>query len=266
MNLEQILADKTTFADGIELTIGSEKVNLGQLRELSATQQRSLSEKISGAERREREAEDISLKAGNLLAELEKAREGLVAQRSTKNETTDDDFDKEEFWSPVRKRFSDRDTKIDQALKGIEALSKSVEKAATIWANERWQSQYEKVSPRLKKVEAYKDWDQKKVLDYATERKILDDYGFPSIERTVLELTKANDIEQIKKEAFEAGKKSAEQRKRLDMQPRPSSATGGRQPADKSAVAEIGLEGLGDDAMNDPELMEMFAEIRGDVQ
>ena len=53
MTLEQILADPKTFADGIELTIGTEKVNLGQLRELSATQQRQLSEKIAGADKRE---------------------------------------------------------------------------------------------------------------------------------------------------------------------------------------------------------------------
>jgi hypothetical protein len=263
-NLQDILNDKNTFTDNIELTIGTEKVTLGQLRELSATQQRNLSEKISGADRREQEARDTAMKAANLLSELEKAREVLTAQRTVT--PTDDDFEKEEFWAPVRKRLSEPNKKIEEALQRLDSLAKSVERAATIWAQERWQGQFEKSSPRLKKVDAYKDWDYKKVLDYATERKIVDDYGFPSIERTVAELTKANEIDTIKKEAFEAGKKSAEQRKRLDTQPRPSSASGGKQPADKSAVAEIGLEGLGDDAMNDPELMDMFAQISGETQ
>lgn len=264
MTLQEILADSKTFADGIELTIGTEKVNLGQLRDLSATQQRQLSEKISGADRREQEARDTAMKAATLLSELEKARETLNAQKTVT--PTDDDFDKEEFWGPVRKRFSERDKKLEDAIKGLENLSKSVERAATIWAQERWQNQFKEVAPRLKKVDQYKDWDFKRVLDYATERKIVDDYGFPSIERTVAELTKANEIDTIKKEAFEAGKKAAEQRRRLDNQPRPSSATGGKIKADESAVEKFGLEGLGDDAMNDPELMEMFAQIQGEPQ
>ena len=264
--IQAIFNDRTTFTDTMELSIGDKKFTLGDLRGLSARQQQQVAEKISGADRREAEARDTAMKAANLLSELEKAREGLIAQRT--QVPTEDDFDKEEFWGPVRKRFSDRDAKIDQALKGIESLSKSVERAATIWAQERWQGQFKEVSPRLKKVDAYKDWDFKKVLDYATERKIVDDYGFPSVERAVLELTKANDIEQIKKEAYAEGMKAAKQKNRLDNQPRPSSASGGRQPADKSAVAEIGLEGLGDDAINDPELMEMFAQIQngGEVQ
>ena len=33
-NLQDILNDKNTFTDNIELTIGTEKVTLGQLREL----------------------------------------------------------------------------------------------------------------------------------------------------------------------------------------------------------------------------------------
>jgi hypothetical protein len=260
MTLQEILADPKTFADGIEMTIGNEKVNLGQLRELSANQQRQLSEKIAGAESRESIARDTATKAANLLAELQTARDNLQAQKTTP--PTDDDFDKEEFWSPVRKRFSDRDTKIDQAIKGIETLSNQVKNAAAIWFKDRTRSQYEKVSGRLKKVDAYKDWDADKVLGYATEHRIVDEDGMPSVEKAILELTKANDIETIKKEAYAEGMKAAKQKGRLDAQPRPSSATGGRQPVDKSAVAEIGLEGLGDDAMNDPELMEMFSEIQ----
>jgi hypothetical protein len=31
-------------------------------------------------------------------------------------------------------------------------------------------------------------------------------------------------------------------------------------------VAEVGLEGLGDDAVNDPDLMEMFAQIQGNSE
>jgi hypothetical protein len=266
MNLEQILQDKSTFTDNIELTIGTEKVTLGQLRDLSSKQQKEISDKIAGADRREAEARDTAMKAANLLSELEKARETLTAKRE--QPPTPDDFEKEEFWSPVRARLATEQKEREELKKSLDGISKSLERAATIWAQERWQGQYKEVAPRLKKVEQYKDWDYKKVLDYATEHRVMDEYGFPSIEKTVMELTKANDIETIRKEAYEKGKNDAAKRNRLDSQPRPSSASGGRQPADKSAVQEVGLEGLGDDAMNDPELMEMFAQIQngGEVQ
>lgn len=259
MTLEQILSDKKTFTDDIELTIGTEKVNLGQLRDLSATQQRQLSEKLAGADRRETEARDTALKAANLLAELETARTKLVEAK--KEPTTDDDFDKEEFWGPVRKRLSERDTKIDQALKGIEALTKSVTQAATIWAEDRWQSQFEKNAPRLKKVEAYKDWDYTKVRDYAATNKLLDGHGFPSVEKAIAELTKANDLDTIRKEAYEKGLKEGKTNARLESMPRPSSASGGKPSKGKSSVEEFGLEGLGDDVAGDAELMEQLAQV-----
>jgi hypothetical protein len=264
--IQAIFNDKTTFTDTMELTIGDKKFTLGDLRGLSDSQQRQVAEKIAGADRREAEARDTATKAANLLAELETARTKLVEQKT--KPATDDDFDKEEFWGPVRKRFTERDEKIDQAIKGLDALTKSVTQAATIWAEDRWQAQFEKNAPRLKKVDQYKDWDYAKVRDYAAQQKLLDNHGFPSVEKAILELTKASDIDTIRKEAYAEGMKAAKQRNRLDNQPRPSSATGGKQPADKSAVAEMGLEGLGDDAMNDPELMEMFAQIQngGEVQ
>lgn len=259
MTLQEILNDKNTFADNIEMTIGNEKVTLGGLRELSANQQRQLSEKISGADRREKEANDTAVKAANLLAELETARTKLVAEKN--NPPTDDDYEKEDFWVPVRKRQAEQNKKIDQALAGIDALTKSVAQAATIWAEDRWQNQYEKNSSRLKKVEAYKDWDYTKVLDYAATNKLLDAHGFPSVEKAIAELTKANDLDTVRKEAYEKGLKEGKTNARLESMPRPSSASGGKPSKGKSAVEEFGLEGLGDDVTNDPEIMEQLAQI-----
>src|ERR1700723_1630222 len=98
MDLQTILNDKKTFDDNIEMPIGDQKVTLGQLREMSAKQQRDLSEKISGADRREAEARDTAMKAANLLAQLETAQQNVAAARQT---PSTDDFDKDEFWNPV---------------------------------------------------------------------------------------------------------------------------------------------------------------------
>jgi len=263
MTLQDILNDKNTFADNIELTIGTEKVTLGGLRELSATQQRQLSEKMAGADQREKAAQETAMKAANLLAELETAKQTLTAQKTTT--TTEDDFDKEEFWGPVRKRLSERDKKIDEALAKLDALSKSVTQAATVWAEDRWQSQFEKTASRLRKVDKYKDWDYTKVRDYAATNKILDAHGLPSVEKAVAELTKESDLELAKKEAYEKGLKEGKTNARLESMPRPSSASGGKVAKGKSSVEENGLEGLGDDVMEDPELMDMISQL-GNIQ
>lgn len=260
MTLEQILADPNTFADTIEMPIGTEKITLGQLRSLSNSRQKELSDKIASATSQETVARDTAMKAANLLSELQTAKEKLIEQKTTP--PTEDDFDKEEFWGPVRKRFSERDKKIEDAIKGLDALTKAVTQVSTIWAEDRWAGQFEKVSPRLKKVDQYKDWDYTKVRDYAVQNKILDKHGLPSVENAVMELTKATEIEQIKKEAYEEGKKAGQSRARLETMAKPASASGGRGVAKgKSAVAEYGFEGLGDDVMNDPELAEQIANL-----
>lgn len=261
MTLEQILADPNTFADSIEMPIGTEKITLGQLRSLSNSRQKELSDKIASATARETVANDTASRAANLLSELTTAKETLLAQKTTP--PTEDDFEKEEFWGPVRKRYSAQDKKIDDAVAKLDALTKAVTQVSTIWAEDRWQGQYEKVSPRLKKVDQYKDWDYTKVRDYAASNKILDSHGLPSVEKAVMELTKASDLEQIKKEAYEEGRKAAQSRARLESMPRPSSASGGKTlPKGKSSVEENGLEGLGDDVMNDSELMEQIAGLQ----
>lgn len=258
--IEQIFNDRNSYADSIELSVGDKKLTLGQLREMSTAQQKAVADKISNAEQRERVAQETSSKAANLLSELEIARTNLNNQKMPP--ATDDDFDKEEFWGPVRKRFSERDKKLEEAISKLDNLDKSVRQAASIWADDRWQNQFERAAPKLKKIEAYKDWDIEKVRNYAVENKLLDNHGFPSIERAVQDLTKASDLETVRKEAYEKGMQEGRTKARIETMARPSSATGGvSRGKGKSAVEEFGFEGLGDDAMEDPEITRQLAEL-----
>ena len=260
MNIQEILAATDTLPDGTEMTFGEHKIKLGDIRSLTAKEKRELTEKMAAADTREGQARDTAMKAANLLSSLEEARQGLEKQKTAPS--SDDDFDTSEWWKPVKARFAERDAKIDQAIKGIESLTKSVGQAATIWAEERWQTQFERNAPRLKKVEAYKDWDYAKVRDYAAANKILDAHGLPSVEKTILELTKSSDLENTRKEAYEQGIQKGRNMSRMESMNRPASATGGKGlPKGKSAVEEFGLEGLGDDVANDADIMEQLAKV-----
>jgi hypothetical protein len=260
MKLEDILSDAKTFGDDLEMSLGEHKVKLGDLRGMTAKQQKTLSEKLEAAGRREQEAIDNSTRAATLLANLQE----IEKKNKTETRPTDDadDFETNNWWTPVRKRMTAQEEQIKKAMESVQKLTDSFSKAATMFATDRWQSQYERVAPKLKKAKDYADWDMAKVRDYATKNNIIDEFGFPSVEKAVQQLTAVTDLEEARKAAREEGLKEGLQRARLAGQNRPSSATGGKKQAGKSAVEEHGLEGLGDDMADDPELMELLENAR----
>lgn len=266
MDLTEILADRKTFTDDMEIILGTQKVTLGQIRDSSAKQQKDLSDRIAAAEAREALANTNATKAAELITALEDTHKKLVANAGrppagAAPQTASDGWD-DEWWNPVRKQLAERDKKIEQMVAGIEALNKSIERSATIWAHDRWHAQFDRVAPRLRKVEKYKDWDYNKTLEYAANQKLNDEYGFPSIEKAVAELTKQNDIEAARKEGFEEGRKAGNTQNRVANMVRPSSATGGKVPTKgHTAVEEFGLEGLGDDVAQDAELMDQLSQL-----
>jgi hypothetical protein len=199
--------------------------------------------------------------AANVLANLQKLQAETEAARGKQPTGDEDDFDTNNWWTPVRKRLSERDKKVEELSGMIKNFQGAFEKAALMFATDRWNSQYERVAPKLKKSKDYADWTQEKVRDYATKNQIMDEFGFPSVERAVAVLTRADDLEEAKKLAREEGLKEGLQRARLSSQSRPTSATGGKKTS-KSAVEEFGLEGLGDDMAEDPELMDALEQAR----
>lgn len=259
MNLAEILADSETFTDDMEMQLGEHKVKLADLRGLTSRQQKELSEKLQAATEQQREALDMSEKATGIYNNLKKLEEESAARRSSEDA---DDFDTNNWWTPVRKRMTAQEKQVQEAMKKVDDLTASFTKAATMFVTERWNNQYERVAPRLKKSKEYGGWDMPKVRDFAAKNQIVDEFGFPSIERAVAQLTRADDIEEAKRQAREEGLKEGLQRARLQTQARPTSATGAKPQKGKSAVEELGLEGLGDDVMSDDELMSQLEEAQ----
>jgi hypothetical protein len=261
MTLAEILSDGKTFTDDMEMQLGEHKVKLGDLRGLTAKQQRELSEKIQAASQREAEALQNAEKATTIYNNLAKLEADAVAAKGKQPTGEEDDFETNNWWTPVRKRLSERDKKLDELTTSLKNFQTGFEKAALMFATDRWNSQYERVAPKLKKSKDYADWDLVKVRDYATKNQIMDEFGFPSVEKAVALLTRADDLEEAKKQAREEGLREGLQRARLSTQSRPTSATGGKKTG-KAAVEEFGLDGLGDDMADDPELMEALEQAR----
>jgi hypothetical protein len=264
MTIEEILGNTTDLTDDIEFELKGHKIKLGDLRGLTKAQQKKLSEQMEAAKADRQSAADLATKSATLFAELTKKQEELAAAATATTRTTTDgadDFDSAEYWSPVRKRLSPIEKQLKDALDKVGTLEGQLKNAATIFATERWKGQYAANRDRLKKSDEYKDWDMNKVLGYATERKIVDEYGFPSIERAVADMTKANEIEEIRKSAREEGFKEGVTRGRLATTGRPTSAAGGVERASKTIDPAKNFEDLGDVVTQDPELAKMLADL-----
>ena len=258
--LQEILDDQKTFEDGIELEIKGQKVTLGGLRELSAGQQKKLSAELTTAETRRKQAESDALKAAEILNNLQTLEK--TTREKTPPEGSEDDFDTNNWWTPVRKRLSP----IEEQLKGIAAEQKksadALARAATIWAEERWHNQFEKNAPRLQRSAKHKAMTYEEVRDYAAKNNLLDNYGFPSVERAVADLTKEDEMKMSSEEAYQKGLREGATRARLNSSPRPTSASGGKGKT-LGLDSEKNFEDLGDAIADDPELSEMLAQVQG---
>jgi hypothetical protein len=257
MNIDDILKDEKNYPDTLELPVGDQKIPLSTLR--SAYRAVSAEREQLGKDRQT--VADLASKAAQLNEKLEQQMAAASQTESGRRTApTDDEFDADPFFAPVRKRLDPIQKTVEELKKTNEQLAKSVANAATIWARDRWEGQLSRNRDRLK-GDKYKQYqDVESILKYATDNRILDTYGFPSVEGAINKLTEGDTIEQIKTVEYERGLKEGQMKARIASMSRPTSASGPKGP-EKSVVAERGLEGLGDDVANDPELMDMLSQL-----
>jgi len=247
-----------------EFELGGKKLTLSAIREATATQQKKLEASLKDAEAKRQQAAGDAEKAAailNNLQSLEKSqKESLERSQSASPE---DDWDTNNWWTPVRKRLEPLSKQNQELAQQVKQLNDALGRAAQIWAEDRWHGQYDRLQERLKKSPKHKEMSYEQVRDYAAQQRLIDSYCFPSVEKAILELTKEDDIERIRREAREEGMKEGMQRARLNATPRPTSASGGKPPAGKHVDPTRNLEDLGDVVMEDPELREMLSQVQG---
>jgi len=258
MDFAAILQDDKTFPDSAEIEISGQKVSLGTIRDLTKKQQSAITERVNALERERNEVRELATKAAELQSQLQAQLEGSTTRTATV--PTDDDFEQDPFWTPVRKRTKSFESTINELKETQKKLYDAVQKASTIWAEDRWERQFETVKDKLK-GDKYKDYNFEKVRDYAAQNKIVDRYGLPDMRKAVDEITKEDLLETIKKQAYEDGLRAGQQKGRLSTMARPTSAEGPAPSLKDAAVAKHGLDGLGDDVAKDPDLMNMLSEL-----
>lgn len=266
LNLKQVLDDAKTYPDTTEFTVGNDKVTLGELRTARAQMEEEVAKKNKAADARFEEVTRYATEAAKIKADLEKqlADATKAGNKGNDRSRTEDDEANDPFWNPIRKVYDARLAAVDDNIKKFDdtmkKLASAMERATTIWAEDRWRSQFDRLQPRLAKVEKHKNMTFEEVRDFAAKERILDAHGLPSVEKAILQLTQQSEREIAEREAYERGLREGQTRRHLAATGRPASASGPPAPV-KSHVKEKGLEGLVDDVTEDKELTDMLAEL-----
>lgn len=254
MDFSTILKDEATFPDTAEITLGTEKVTLGQIRELSRSQQKQVADQVNALQRERDEAKSIATKAAELMEKVNTAPPAT--------QTVPDDFDTDAWWEPVRKKFNPLADQLKAIEAGQKAIQESVARAASIWAQDRWKGQYERGKERLKGPK-YSEWTFEKVRDFAATNKHLDEYGFPAIDKAISEITKEDEISRIRQEEYERGVREGAVKSRLASTARPTSSAGIPKPEGVGLKSDGNFQDLGDAVMSDRDLAEAFSQLSG---
>jgi hypothetical protein len=256
---EEILKDSKTYTDDMKITLGDKEVSLGDIRKLTSAQQEKVTQHLKDAQADRERAAALAKEAEGVLNNLRTAQQ--TVERKEKVEASPDEFETEAYWEPVRKRLTAEQAERNRVEDQLKQLTGTITNAVTIWSRERWQNQYDRVQDRLKKSDQYKDWDVDRLIKYAADNKKLDSFGLPSIEAAVSELTKVNEQDEIRKNAYEEGLRKGRTEGRLNLQNRPTSAAGGRPRQTPQLDPNQNLNDLPDVVMADDDLNEMLASL-----
>jgi hypothetical protein len=264
LDFADVLADKTKYPDNLEIPIGDEKVPLATLRSLNQRTQDQLTEQINNYKTREAETRELASKAADLIANAEKLNE-RVEKPAPKPDEWESLYDTDPSYSPVRKRLSAQEERINKALETLASQQKSLESAAMIFAKRMWREDFKENRERLK-GEKYKDYrDPDKLANYAAQQHLVDENGIPSVARAIEHLTREDEIARIKEEAKAEGVREGRLAARMGSMQRPTSASGpGGSTPDFALDPGKNFEDLGDKAMEDPATRELLAAL-GDM-
>lgn len=205
-SLEEILA-KADLNDDVAFEFGGSKFSVGDIRKLRKT----LDSETKTAKQKREEAEQLAIQAATLLQQLQeaqaKAGEAAAAKKLAdgNNGGGASDWRKDPFYAPVAEELSRISGTYDTAIKEVRelagALKKTMDQYSSVYAYERLRAQYDRNADKLKGKGEFKD-----LARQAVERKLLDDYGLPTLDPLINELTLPERIAAERKSAVDEAK------------------------------------------------------------
>jgi hypothetical protein len=263
MSVDQIkkfLESATEYPDATPIRIGETEIPLGSLRQLNASERSSLADRLKGVEAKETELNtrqtaivDLAQKAQTAYAAAEEARR--TATQPTVIPGADPFADP--WLAPVKAALEARDKKYGGVEEAIKNLTQTVTQAATVWAQDRWDREYDGVNFGKREKKPTRD----ELLKFAQEQKIVDRHGMPSIRGAWDKMSEADRIADTAAEAREKGREEGRMEAMAARVTAPGVSGIGQGPVPLQKGVNPNTDVLGDlygDALKDPELRAML--------
>ena len=259
--LKKFLDDTKTYPDGTMVTIGETQVPLGSLRQLNATERQQLADGIKANS--EREA-DLS-KRQELVVDLAKkaqaaynaAEEARVKAAGQPLPNTGADPWQDPWLAPVKGALDERDKKIATLTEQLKQAVTVVANAATTFSEDRWDKQYESIDFGKREKKPTRD----EVLKFATDNKIVDRHGLPSVKLAWDKMSEADRLDEMRKTEREKGREEGRQEAIASRIPPPNVPGPGQAPLPRINTAAGDLGDLYSEAIKDPELRALIEQL-----
>lgn len=259
MSVDQIkkfLESAKEYPDATPIRIGDTEIPLGSLRQLNASERAAVADRIKQIETKETELNtrqqnivDLAQKAQQAYAAAEEARKTATTQRT---EPGADPF-ADPWLAPVKTALEGRDKKIDELTNQLKTVLGTVQQAATVWAQDRWDREYDQLNFGKREKKPSRD----DLLKFAQEQKLNDRHGMPSIREAWNKMSEADRQADIAAEAREKGREEGRMEALAGRVTPPGVSGIGQTPDLARKPIRPDTDILGDifaDSMKDPEL------------
>lgn len=257
--IKKFLDSTKEHADTVEVKIGDTVVTLGDLRALSADERGQIANKMKELEATEKDLKerqgkivDLATKAQAAYDAAEKAR--AAAGSGDRGGAPPNDPFSDPWLAPVKEALTTRDKTIEE-LKGLlKQVATSVSNAASVWAEDRWDGQYNSINFGTREKKPTRD----ELIKYATDNNLLDRHKMPSITAAWQKMSEGERLEELKKSEYERGVEAGRQQRIAASVPPPGVPGAGHMPPVKVKPGEGDLGDLYAEANKDPELRQLL--------
>lgn len=267
--IKKFLEGVIEYGDDTPITIAGQQIPLGSLRQLNSSERQRLADGIKGLETREA---DLRSKEGVALDLTQKAQKAYdAAQEALKSVQTappaapgTDPF-ADPWLAPVKKALDDRDKRTGDIESQLKGLLNTVQQAVSIAQQREWQREFSGLNfGKREKKPTFQE-----LLKYATDNKVVDSFGIPSISGAWNRMSETDRVAEAEAAAREKGREEGRMEAlaaRITPPGAPGAGVPPQNPPGRGAQAGPDKDILGDlygDALKDPELRSLIEQAAG---
>lgn len=262
--IKKFLADTANHPDTTMVKIGDTEVPLGSLRALNSDDRAELETAMKDVNTRRTEVEaktkevlEMSTRAQSVYqsaTDLQRQLEDKIKAAGGGGANPWDD----PWLKPVNERLTAREKEIADLKEMLKTTIGAVSRAATIFADDRQEMEYSRIDWGKREKKPTRD----EILKFATDNKITDRHGMPSIAGAWHKMSEGDRLDQIRLEAEAKGRELGRQEALASRMPQPGIPGAGM----SGALPKVDLNrgDLGDlyaESLKDPELRSMIQEL-----